>query len=311
MNTGSNILVIGGSGFLSGAIVRQALALGHKVWTLTRGQRPIPAGAASLVADRADAHAFEQVLVRAQTHWDLVVDTIGFTPADARQDLDVLTPLADHLVFVSTDFVYDSARRRFPQREDDAVYLTEGYGGRKRGCEIEFIASGTAGLSWTVVRPCHIYGPGSRLGCLPLHSRDPDLLARLRAGEPLRLVGGGYFLQQPVYVDDLAATILDIGGRAATYGQIFNIAGPEIVESRAYYQIIAGILGVAVAIEEAPVGAYLSEHPEAAPFLCHRMYDMSKLQDAGIARPATRLEAGLRAHVASLRGEDYSAQQND
>jgi nucleoside-diphosphate-sugar epimerase len=295
------LLVIGGSGFLSGAIVGRALASGHHVWTLTRGRRPVPAGAVSLVADRTDANAFEQAIAGAQTHWDLVVDTIGFRPADARQDLAALGRLAAQLVFVSTDFVYDPAKRRFPQREEQAQYLTEGYGGLKRGCELELIAAGAARLPWTVVRPGHIYGPGSRLGCLPLHSRDPDLLTRLRAGEPLRLVGSGRFLQQPVYVDDLARTILALGGHSAAYGQIFNVAGPEIIESRTYYQLIGEILGVGVTIEEAPVEAYLHEHPEAAPFLCHRIYDLGKLADAGLAAPQTPLEAGLRAHVASLR----------
>jgi len=251
------------------------------------------------VADRADAAAFERAVTGAQTRWDLVVDTIGFAPADARQDIAVLTPLANHLVFVSTDFVYDPKQRRFPQREEDGHYVTEGYGGQKRGCELELIAAGTA-LPWTVVRPCHIYGPGSRLGCLPLHGRDPDLPARLLAGVPIRLVGGGHFLQQPIFVDDLAATILEIGGNPATHGQIFNIAGPEIVESRAYYRIIADILDVAITIEEVPIDAYAREHPEAAPFLCHRIYDLRKLGEAGISLPQIGMEAGLRAHVASL-----------
>ena len=31
-------------------------------------------------------------------------------------------------------------------------------------------------MQWTILRPCHIYGPGSQLGCLPLHGRDPKLI---------------------------------------------------------------------------------------------------------------------------------------
>ena len=34
------VLVIGGSGHVSGAVVRAALADGYKVYTLTRGNRP-------------------------------------------------------------------------------------------------------------------------------------------------------------------------------------------------------------------------------------------------------------------------------
>ena len=296
----ATLLVIGGSGFLSGTIVRSALALGQHVWALTRGQRPVPAGAIGLVADRADTAAFRHAIASAQTHWDLVVDCIGFAPADAQQDLAVLALLARQLVFVSTDFVYDPARRRVPQPEETDDYMTDGYGGLKRQSELEFIAAATSAMPWTIVRPCHIYGPGSQLGCLPLHSRDPDLLARLRAGEPLRLVGGGNFLQQPVLASDLAQTILSMSGNAATYRQIFGVAGPDIVASREYYQLIAAILGVGLEIVEVPVDAYRREHPEAAPFLGDRVYDLHKLQAAGVSVPATRLEAGLRAQVASL-----------
>ncbi|MBC8076202.1 MAG: NAD-dependent epimerase/dehydratase family protein [Chloroflexales bacterium] len=297
-----NVLIIGGSGFLSGTVARSALALGHQVWTLTRGQRPTPVGVHELVADRGDHGAFAQALAGAQTHWDLVVDCIGFAPADIQQDLAVLAPLAQQLVFVSSDFVYDPARRRIPQSEETDAYLTEGYGGQKRRCELELIAAGTGTLPWTIVRPCHIYGPGSQLGCLPLHGRDPQLIARLRAGEPLQLVGGGHFLQQPVLAADLAQTILNMAGQRATYGEIFCVAGPEIVESRTYYHLIANILGVALEIVEVPVGPYLHAHPEAAPFLCHRVYELDKLHRSGVSMPQTSLEEGLRSHVASLLG---------
>jgi nucleoside-diphosphate-sugar epimerase len=294
------ILVIGGSGFLSGTIVSSALALGHQVWALTRGRRPLPTGVHGLVANRGNHTAFAQALAGAQTYWDMAVDCIGFAPADIQQDITVLTPLAQHLVFVSSDFVYDPARRRIPQPEETDAYLTEGYGGQKRRCEEALIAVGTSTLPWTIVRPCHIYGPGSQLGCLPRHSRDTQLIERLRAGEPLQLVGGGYFLQQPVFAADLAQTILSMAGRPATYGQIFGVAGPDIVESRTYYRLIADILGVELGIVEIPVDAYLHDHPEAAPFLCHRVYDLHKLRESDLTAPQTPLEHGLRSHIASL-----------
>lgn len=295
-----NILVIGGSGFLSKAIVRQALAGGHRVWALTRGWHPIPNGATALVADRRDEVAFQRAVTDARTHWDLVVDSIAFNAADLRQDISVFAPLSAHLVFVSTDFVYDPARRRFPQPEDAEAYLAIGYGGEKRNAELELIGADTGSMQWTIVRPTHIYGPGSQLGCLPQHGRDPELINHIRQGKPLKLVGGGHFLQQPVFAADLARTILSTHGNASAHGKVFNVAGPDIVESLEYYRIIAKILNVEIAVEEALVDAFLRERPEAAPFLCHRIYDLARLREASMHVPATRLEDGLRAHVDSL-----------
>ncbi len=296
----SNILVIGGSGFLSGTLAALALANGHSVWTITRGQKPGIPGTHRLVADRKDTSAFAEAIKGAKTEWDLVIDCIAYHPADIHQDLTVLAPVAEHLIFVSTDFVYDPSRRRFPQNEDSDFYLTEGYGGLKRGCELELVSANTGAMHWSILRPSHIYGPGSLPGCLPSHGRDPRLIKRLRAGETLRLVGGGHFLQHPIFAGDLAQVILSMAGNDSTYGRIFCVAGPDIVESRTYYRIIADLLRVDLAIEAVDVDLYLRDNPGAAPFMCHRFYDLQRLKDAGIPLPATPLERGLEQQIAGL-----------
>ena len=300
VNDKLDILIVGGTGFVSGTLARVALVRGHHVWTVTRGRRPVPDGARSLVADRHDAECFAQVVADAGTRWDLVVDCIGFEPEDARQDLAVFRERADHLVFISTDFVFEPARRRLPQSEETEHYTSEGYGGKKRLCELELIDGDAGDMRWTVLRSCHIYGPGSELGCLPTHGRDPQLLDRMKKGEPLKLVGGGHFLQQPICAEDLAALTLSCHSRESTYGEIFCCAGPDIVESRTYYEIIADAIGVELRVEELSVSAYLAEDPESAPFLCHRIYDLKKLTAAGLAVPSTPLAQGLRTHVDSM-----------
>jgi nucleoside-diphosphate-sugar epimerase len=295
------ILILGGSGFLSGTLARRAVAGGDQVWTVTRGQRALPDGVRGLVADRRDAAAFERAIVEAQITWDMVIDCIAYDPADVRQDIALFKTRTPHFVFVSTDFVYDPAHRRLPQGEETTHYLPDGYGGKKRLGELELMNSDAGEMAWTVVRPCHIYGPGSQLGCLPLHGRDPELIAKIKAGQPLQLIGGGHFLQQPILARDLADLMLSLSGNSQTYGQIFCTAGPDIIESRDYYFIIADVLGVPhPPIEEISVQAHLAAHPEAAPFLCHRIYDMSRLQASGATVPNTSIEQGLREHVESL-----------
>src|SRR5690606_5274960 len=188
----ADILLVGGSGFVSGTMARTAVAAGHRVWVITRGQRPLPDGVRGLIADRKDTHSVRQAVRGAGTTFDLVVDCIAYAPEDAQQDIAVFRETAAHLVLISTDFVYDPARRQLPQPESPAAYTpTPGYGHNKRLCELELERGDTGAMRWNVLRPCHIYGAGSQLGCLPEHGRDPKLIARLRAGEPLRLVGGG------------------------------------------------------------------------------------------------------------------------
>jgi len=46
-----------------------------------------------------------------------------------------------------------------------------------------------------------------------------------------------------------------------THRKIYCSVGPDIVESREYYQIIADILGVPLQVEELPVAETLAAHP--------------------------------------------------
>lgn len=311
---GHSLLSIGGSGFVSGTLATRAVAAGWDVHVVTRGQRPLPDGVKPIAVDRKERDAFGTAVRQAAAaadvdRFDLVVDCIGYDPEDAVQDIEVFSPLAAHLVFVSTDFVFDPRHRSFPQGEESQHYLADGdetarasYGGRKRLCERELLDGDTGDMTWSVVRPCHIYGPGSLLGCLPEHGRDKQLIERLRAGESMRLVGGGHYLQQPILARDLADLLLGFAGRSDLHQRIFQAAGPDIVESVTYYQIIADLLGVDLTVEEVPVDAFLADNPQAAPFLCHRIYDLTRLRDAELPVPATPLRDGLTEHVKSLTG---------
>ncbi len=294
------VLIIGGSGFLSGTLARVAVMLGHAVTVVTRGQRPVPAGVETVTADRTDRAGFARCIAELDTRWDLVVDAIAYTPEDAIQNVKVFAGRTDRLVLVSTDFVYDPKQRKTPQTEQAEAYALTGYGGLKRQAEIVLEQTSTKVLPWTILRPSHIYGPGSLPGCLPLHSRDPQLVGHIHAGRPLRLVGGRAFLQHPVFAPDLAETILSAAVNPAATGRTFNVNGPEVIESRTYYRVLAALLGREVVIEDVPVEGFLAAHPDKAPFCCDRVYNMTALRTAGITLPATRLEDGLRRQLETL-----------
>jgi nucleoside-diphosphate-sugar epimerase len=294
------VLVVGGSGFIGGTLARLALEMGHVVTTVTRGIRPPPVGAHALVADRTRPGELARVVGGVAESWDLVVDTLCYAPDDARQDVAVFAGRTARFVMVSTDFVYDPGSRTCPQPEAAASYSQTGYGRNKRAAEEIFESTPTRSLPWTILRPCHVYGPGSELGCLPRHSRDRNLLPTIAAGEPLRLVAGGRYRQQPLFAPDLARTILSVIKAPRCVGRILNVAGPETIESSCYYRLLAEILGGPLTIEHEPAGGFLAQFPELVPFCCDRVNDVQALRAAGLARPSTLLRTGLRRHVHAL-----------
>ncbi len=298
----ATILIIGGSGFLSGTLARTAVARGYQVHIVTRGIRAVPAGVTAITADRKDHAAFRAAMGEAPGYFDLVVDCICREEPDALQDIEMFSGRCGRFVYVSTDSVYDPAARDIPQDERIAAYVEDGYGGNKRKAELLFDEQGGDRLKWTILRPCHIYGPGSLLGCLPKHARDKDLIGRMQRGEPLALVGGGRFLQQPLYVDDLVNTILACRENERAIGGIFNIAGPLIIETRRYYQIIADTLDVPFRYSEEPLEPFWEAEPGFHSFLCHRVPIVERMKAAGLPMPQTGPEEGLPIHVRSILG---------
>lgn len=294
------LLILGGTGFVSGRLARIALEGGHEVWTVTRGNRPAIPGVHGLTGDVHDAASLRAALAGAGVRWDAALDCICYTADTARTDLAVLLDFTSRLVVISTDSVYHPFFKRVPQ-DETGVYLHDGgYGSSKRQMEEVFLdaaAHGNGDFCWTIFRPGHIFGPGSQLGSYPEHTRQPDLIARMRRGEPLRLVGGGKFLLHPIYVDDLCRAMLGCVDLPKARNEIFCIGGPEILTNAAYFETLGELLNTPVRIEEVPLEGYLAAHPQYSGHLCHRAYTLEKLRAAGIPLPQTSLRDGLKKQV--------------
>ena len=299
-------LIIGGSGGLSGRLAALAKEE-YEVWAVNRGQRPLGDKIHLLKADRNDAENFRKTILDADTVWDIVFDCICMNERHAMQDLNVFPGVTKRLVVISTDSVYDPYRKGTPQKEDGYFVEEEGelkaltYAGNKRRMEHVFMNNfKSTTLAITLFRPGHIYGPGFLMGCYPEHSRQKELPQLILDREPISLVGGGIYLTQPVFVDDLANSMLDCADKPGTYNRIFCIGGPKAVENRRYYEIIGQLLDRDVIIKEVPLTGYLEKHPEYSGHLCHRIYDLSALEEAGVRLPDTPLETGLKIHLNSL-----------
>jgi nucleoside-diphosphate-sugar epimerase len=295
------ILILGGTGFLSGALARVVREAGHGVTIFTRGQspRPMPEGVTALVGDRHDPAAFRELGV--DRAYDAVIDCICYTAEDARADVQTFAGRAGHLVMISTDFVYGGEPRRLPLTEEAPREAAGSYGRNKVAAEEVFAAAWRESrFPITVLRPPHIMGEGGLLGTGSLRGRDPELLAGLRRGEPQVLLDGGALLIQPVVHRDIAAAALAVIGASATRGQAYNMAGGEVVTSRRYYEIIAEELGTGLTVRSLPSSIYLEVYPERVPFAQHRCYDQGKLaRDAGFA-PQIGVREAVREMIAWL-----------
>ena len=137
------LLILGGSGFVSGRLAQIATAQGHEVWCVTRGNRPIPEGVHALTCDAHDPTALRAALASAQLQWDAALDCIC---RDAALRIGRFVGTARLHESPAGDFHrfrVPPAYKRVPQ-DETGVYLHDGgYGSSKR--QMEEVFSGRSG----------------------------------------------------------------------------------------------------------------------------------------------------------------------
>lgn len=206
----TDVLILGGTGWLSGRIARRWVAAGASVTCLARGERTAPVGAELVRGDRDDPEVYASLAERV---WDHVVDV----SSQAQHVSAAIAALGDRTArwtYVSSMSVYsddetigtdESAPRHPPAREADAY----DYGAQKVSAE-DAVA--------TLEERAHIVRPGLIVG-----EGDPSdrfgywAAAFSRAGaEPVLVPPVEARTVQVIDVDDLAAYVI----AATTHGAV-------------------------------------------------------------------------------------------
>src|SRR5580765_3591383 len=99
------VLFIGGSGFISTSVSRLAVAKGHELFWLNRGQRQVSVPGVQVI--NADVHAPDQARqAPAEQTFDVVVDWIAYTTDDIERDLALFRGRVKQFIFISSASAY-------------------------------------------------------------------------------------------------------------------------------------------------------------------------------------------------------------
>jgi nucleoside-diphosphate-sugar epimerase len=238
------ILFIGGTGLISSACTRLALARGHEVFHLNRGNRVAEPGATALTADVHDEAAAAAAL--GDREFDAVVDWIAFLPADVERDLRLLRGRTGHYVLVSSATVLQNPDRRVPIRDDSRLWAPDWeYARNKIACEERAIrALREEAFPVTIVRPSHTYGERSIPLAMRSLTRQFTSIERMRAGKPVIVPGDGTSLWTLTHTSDFAVGLVGLLGRAEVVGESFNIVSDEPLSWDQIYRETAAAAGV-------------------------------------------------------------------
>lgn len=297
------VLIIGGTGLISGGIVKALKTRGADITVFNRGQTEDRSGGLRhLQGDRNDFAAFEQT-VTAAGPWDVVIDMICFNAAQAESDVRAFAGKCGHFIFCSTVCTYGNTQTTVPTTELTLQNPHSDYGRGKVDCEQLFLrAQADGALPVTIFRPSHTYGPSgpviNNLGW------EPSFVDRLRRGLPVIVSGDGHGLWQSAYAEDVGRGFAFAAGERHTFGEAYNVTADEVVTWDEYTIRTAAAIGAPTPkIVHIPTDLLLTLHAERLQpleeiFRYHGVYSSEKLKrDVPEFQNTMGYEEGVRRTV--------------
>ena len=243
-------LVTGGHGFVGSHLCARLLAAGHRVRVLARPSSNLSnlAGTELEVvrADVTDPARMPQAVAGCDVVFHLAgalkglrEDDLFRVNAQGTRNLAAAcaaaSPRPRRFVYVSSlAAAGPSPGGKAPRTEDMPSQPLTWYGRSKLAGE-DALRS-VSGLDWTIVRPPIVFGP-----------RERDVLGYFRIARHgwLPVVGFADRFYSLIYAEDLAAGLMRMAEAPGAAGQVYFLAGPEVVSWVELGRLIAAALGVA------------------------------------------------------------------
>jgi 2'-hydroxyisoflavone reductase len=217
--SGMNILILGGTGFIGPHLVDYAMQRGHRITLFNRGRTNthLFPSVEKLVGDRNnDLSALEG------RTWDAVIDNSGYSPRQVELSVQLLKNACDQYLFTSTRSVYTDYTQAVMDEDapvgpnDIPEAEWDGYGPNKVLAE-RAVQDGF-GRRTLITRPPVIVGPGDRI------DRFTYWVDRIDDGGDILIQGDYDDPIQFVDVRDLSEFYIHLVENSIT--GIFNTEGP-------------------------------------------------------------------------------------
>ncbi len=245
-----NILIIGGTGFLSGRLSEKLLSKRHRITLLTRGRSKYELkdknNLSFIYGDRNDKRILSDLV--SHKKYDVVYDMIAYNEFDSQIAIDVFKNKIGRFIHCSTISVYMLQKNvRIPVTEDqiNLPLMKEfkrspfgwDYGIDKIKCEnVLWNNHEEKSFPVSMLRPTYISGPKDPA------RRDWFWIERILDGKPLLVPGDGNFKFQQVFIEDAAEAFCKIIETDKSIGEAYNVAGEETFTLNEYLKRLMKLL---------------------------------------------------------------------
>lgn len=288
----TQVLIYGGTGGVGSVITDRCVSQGIDVVTVgveqeCEGRK----GVTYVHKDRVETIHGRQ--------WDAIIDVYNFEKGHEEFLWENFHDLCNQFIVISTTLIYDRSKWSVQRISSDhpkaPIGSQGGYVDKK--IKVENYWDQNKHANYTLLRPYHILGPQSYLGCIPPHNRNPMLQDEIRKGW-IVLCDGGRIPLNVVHPNDIAEVVLRCIGNPNVQRKAYNVVNPQEIVARDYYLKIAGMLGVKLEFSSVPAEACWQNGDWALTTLPH-LYDTRNLLDDIGYVPNTGLEKCLSDAIKS------------
>ena len=219
------VLVIGGTGFIGRQLVGRLVADGHSVHVPTRryaqGRHLLVYPTATVLEANIQD---DKVLLGLIQSCDAVINLVGILHSRSGKpygaDFDAVHVQLPRRIALACQqanvkrLVHVSALGASPT--GPSGYLRSKAAGEKAIMEV---FAGWPEGHWTIMRPSVVFGEGDQF---------MNMFATLAKWFPALPLAGSAARLQPVYVDDVAQAIANVLQNPHTFGQCYDLAGPQV-----------------------------------------------------------------------------------
>lgn len=246
-----NILIIGGLYNIEIPMTEMLADMGHKVFFLgvkniNRTRNSVKYIPINDICEKSLCDLQSKYL------FDVVVSFDVNTSEQAREKISAFSGKIKQFIFFSTHCVLNREKNVFITEETGYGNPFSIYAQEKQKCEEIFMeAHKNHGFPITIIRPTQVYSR-DRIP-LSLKGRNSwSVIERIVHGKPVIVHGDGTSTLMPIHSYDLCRAVVPLFNNNVSIGQIYNLAGDEILTWNMIYDEISTQLNKKVNIVHIP-----------------------------------------------------------
>ena len=258
------ILLVGGTGVLSSAVVAEALRKGMDITIITRGSKKAPQGVNNILCDKDDYEKLSDLLKGKK--FDAVIDFLCYHEEELVKSFQFYSGYTNQYFFISSCAVYDTRVGGELNEDSPKVLPMWSYSVEKWASEqrLALLASKT-NCKYTIIRPCVTYGD-TRIpyGIYPPYGYHWTLCARILESKPIITWNKGENRCNMMRVEDFAIGVVGLIGNEKAYNEAFNICGDETPSFKEVLSVVEEYFGKKAVTIDLPVEFYAEQMPNRA-----------------------------------------------